>query len=50
MLKCTVHRSHQLSAESKAKDLQTSCGFQISTAVRREFHGMGFHDRAAAYK
>ncbi|CAI9596718.1 unnamed protein product, partial [Staurois parvus] len=37
MLKRTVHRSHKLSAESKAKDLQTSCGLQISiTTVRRE--------------
>ncbi|CAI9614891.1 unnamed protein product [Staurois parvus] len=26
MLKCTVRRSRQLSAESIAKDLQTSCG------------------------
>ncbi|CAI9619038.1 unnamed protein product, partial [Staurois parvus] len=37
-------RSHQLSAESIAKDLQTSCGLQISTTtVHRELHGMGFH-------
>ncbi|CAI9583371.1 unnamed protein product, partial [Staurois parvus] len=44
MLKCTVHRSHQLSAESIAKDLQTWCGLQISTTtVCRELHGMGFH-------
>ncbi|CAI9576195.1 unnamed protein product, partial [Staurois parvus] len=51
MLKCTVSRSHQLSAESIAKDLQTSCGLQISTtAVRRELHAMGFHGRAAAFK
>ncbi|CAI9595209.1 unnamed protein product [Staurois parvus] len=28
MLKHTVRRSHQLSAESIAKDLQTSCGLQ----------------------
>ncbi|CAI9573038.1 unnamed protein product, partial [Staurois parvus] len=28
MLKCTVPRSRQLSAESIAKDLQTSCGLQ----------------------
>ncbi|CAI9564367.1 unnamed protein product, partial [Staurois parvus] len=48
MLKRTVCRSHQLSAESIAKNLQTSCGLQISTAtVRRELHGMGFHGRAA---
>ncbi|CAI9606745.1 unnamed protein product [Staurois parvus] len=32
MLKLTVHRSHQLSAESIAKDLQT-CGLQISTTT-----------------
>ncbi|CAI9616278.1 unnamed protein product [Staurois parvus] len=31
MLKCTVRKSRQLSAESIAKDLQTSCGLQIST-------------------
>ncbi|CAI9584935.1 unnamed protein product, partial [Staurois parvus] len=43
MLKCTVCRSHQLSAESIAKDLQTSCGLQISTTVHRKLHGMGFH-------
>ncbi|CAI9598078.1 unnamed protein product [Staurois parvus] len=51
MLKCTVCRSWQLSAESIAKDLQTSCGLQISTTtVCRELHGMGFHGRAAASK
>ncbi|CAI9593006.1 unnamed protein product [Staurois parvus] len=51
MLKRTVRRSHQLSLESIAKDLQTSCGLQISTKrVRRELHGMGFHGRAAASK
>ncbi|CAI9538675.1 unnamed protein product, partial [Staurois parvus] len=39
-----AHRSCQLSEESIAKDLQTSCGLQISTTpVRRELHGMGFH-------
>ncbi|CAI9537151.1 unnamed protein product [Staurois parvus] len=44
MLEHTVRRSRQLSEESIAKDLQTSCGLQISTtAVRRELHGMGFH-------
>ncbi|CAI9624471.1 unnamed protein product, partial [Staurois parvus] len=38
----TVRRSHKLSAESIAKDLQTSCGLQIrTTTVRRELHGMG---------
>ncbi|CAI9586557.1 unnamed protein product, partial [Staurois parvus] len=44
MLKGTVCRSRQLSAESVAKDLQTSCGLQISTTtVCRELHRMGFH-------
>ncbi|CAI9577444.1 unnamed protein product [Staurois parvus] len=51
MLKHTVHRSHQLFAESVAKDLQTSCGLQISTTtLHRELHEMGFHGRAAASK
>ncbi|CAI9554921.1 unnamed protein product, partial [Staurois parvus] len=51
MLKCTECRSHQLSAESIAKDLQTSCGLQISTTtVCRALHGMGFHGRIAASK
>ncbi|CAI9622741.1 unnamed protein product, partial [Staurois parvus] len=51
MLKHTVNRSRQLSAESVAKDLQTSCGIQISTTtVHRELHEMGFHGRAAASK
>ncbi|CAI9568656.1 unnamed protein product, partial [Staurois parvus] len=51
MLKRTVRRSCQLSAESIAKDLKTWCGLQISTTtVRRELHGMGFHGRAAASK
>ncbi|CAI9620440.1 unnamed protein product, partial [Staurois parvus] len=51
MLKRTVHRSRQLSAESITKDLQASCGLQISTTtVRRELRGMGFHGRAAASK
>ncbi|CAI9617667.1 unnamed protein product, partial [Staurois parvus] len=45
MLKCRVQRSHQLSAKSIAKDLQTSCGSQISTTVHRELHDMGFHGR-----
>ncbi|CAI9578598.1 unnamed protein product [Staurois parvus] len=48
ILKRTVRRSHQLSAESIAKDLQTLCGLQISTTVHRELHGMGFHGQAAA--
>ncbi|CAI9547565.1 unnamed protein product, partial [Staurois parvus] len=43
MLKRTMRRSHQLSLESIATDLQTSCGLQISTTVHRELHGMGFH-------
>ncbi|CAI9590094.1 unnamed protein product, partial [Staurois parvus] len=51
MLKRTVRRSHQLSAESIAKDLQTWCDLQMSpTTVCRELHGMGFHGRAAASK
>ncbi|CAI9567617.1 unnamed protein product, partial [Staurois parvus] len=50
MLKRTVRRSRQLSAESIAKALQTSLGLQISKTVRRELHGMGFHGRAAASK
>ncbi|CAI9564303.1 unnamed protein product, partial [Staurois parvus] len=50
MLKRTVRRSHQLFAESIAKDLQTSFGFQISTTVCRELQRMGFHGRAAASK
>ncbi|CAI9578907.1 unnamed protein product, partial [Staurois parvus] len=50
MLKLALRRSRQLSAESIAKELQTSCGFQISTKVYRELHGMGFHGRAAASK
>ncbi|CAI9550266.1 unnamed protein product [Staurois parvus] len=41
MLKRTARRSHQLSAESIAKDLQTWCGLQMSpTTVCRELHGM----------
>ncbi|CAI9538219.1 unnamed protein product [Staurois parvus] len=51
MMKRTERRSHQLSAESIAKDLQTWCGLQMSpTTVRRELHGMGFHGRAATSK
>ncbi|CAI9547423.1 unnamed protein product [Staurois parvus] len=51
ILKRTVSRSHQLSAESIAKDLQTSCGLQISpTTVHRELHGKGFHGRADSSK
>ncbi|CAI9541512.1 unnamed protein product, partial [Staurois parvus] len=51
MPKRTLHRSCLLSAESIAKDLQTSCGFQISTTtVCIELHGMGFHGQAAASK
>ncbi|CAI9537702.1 unnamed protein product, partial [Staurois parvus] len=43
MLKRTVCRSRQLSAESIDKDIQTSCDLWISTTLRRELHGMGFH-------
>ncbi|CAI9620612.1 unnamed protein product, partial [Staurois parvus] len=51
MLKHTVRRRCQLSAESLAKDFQTSCGLQISTTTtHRELHGIGFHGRAAASK
>ncbi|CAI9603438.1 unnamed protein product, partial [Staurois parvus] len=50
MLNRTVHKSHKLSAESIAKDLQTSCGLQISTTVHRELQGMGLHGQAAASK
>ncbi|CAI9552799.1 unnamed protein product, partial [Staurois parvus] len=43
--------NRQLSTESIAKDLQTSCDLKISTTkVRRELHGMGFHGQAAASK
>ncbi|CAI9592134.1 unnamed protein product, partial [Staurois parvus] len=48
MLKCTVCGGSQLSAESIAKDLQTSCGLHISTTT--ELHGMCFYGRAAASK
>ncbi|CAI9578568.1 unnamed protein product [Staurois parvus] len=50
MLKHTVHRSRQLSADSIAKDLQTLCGLPISTTVHRELHGMEFQGRTAAIK
>ncbi|CAI9557136.1 unnamed protein product, partial [Staurois parvus] len=51
MLKRTVRRSHQLSAESIAKDLQTSCDLQISmTKVHTELPGMSFHGQAASSK
>ncbi|MCJ8740981.1 hypothetical protein PDJAM_G00065380 [Pangasius djambal] len=51
MLRRTVRRSHQLSAESIATDLQTLCGLQISSrTVSRELQGMGFHGQAAASK
>ncbi len=51
MLRRIVRRGRQLSAESIATDLQSSCGLQISSrTVRRELHGMGFHGRAAASK
>ncbi|CAI9555562.1 unnamed protein product [Staurois parvus] len=49
MPKRTVRRSLQLSVESIAKDLHTSCGLHISTTTMfRELHGMGFHGRATA--
>ncbi|CAI9555720.1 unnamed protein product, partial [Staurois parvus] len=35
MMERTVHRSRQLSAELITKDLQTSCGLQISTTTVR---------------
>ncbi|CAI9617115.1 unnamed protein product [Staurois parvus] len=50
MLKCTVRRSRQLSAESITNHLQTSCDFHISTIVHRKLHGMGFHGQAGACK
>ncbi|CAI9562370.1 unnamed protein product [Staurois parvus] len=51
MLKRSVRRRRQLSAESIAKDLQTSRILQISTiTVCRKLHGMGFHGQAAASK
>ncbi|CAI9585208.1 unnamed protein product [Staurois parvus] len=50
MLKRTVRRSRQLSAESIAKNLQNPCGLQISTTVCRDLHGMGFHGREPASK
>ena len=44
MLRRIVCRGRQLSAESIATELQTSCGLQVSSrTVRRELHGMGFH-------
>ncbi|CAI9617587.1 unnamed protein product [Staurois parvus] len=44
MLKHSARRNRQLSTKSTAKDLQTSCGLQISTTtICRELHGMGFH-------
>ncbi|CAI9541428.1 unnamed protein product, partial [Staurois parvus] len=44
MLKRTVRRSRQPSAQSIAKDLQTSCSLQTSTTtVHRKLHGMGLH-------
>ncbi|CAI9603334.1 unnamed protein product, partial [Staurois parvus] len=51
MLNLTVRRSCQLSAESVAKDLQTTCGPQIkTTTVCRELHGTGSYGRAAPSK
>ena len=46
-----VRRGWQLSAESIATDLQTSCGLEISSrTMHRELHGMGFHGRTVASK
>ncbi|CAI9602174.1 unnamed protein product [Staurois parvus] len=39
MLKRTVRRCCQLSAESIAKNLQTLCGLQISTTSRVSWNG-----------
>ncbi|CAI9565331.1 unnamed protein product, partial [Staurois parvus] len=50
MLKRTEPRSRQLSLESIAEDLQTSCGLQVSTTVHRELHGMCFHGPVVASK
>ncbi|CAI9605207.1 unnamed protein product [Staurois parvus] len=50
MLQRMVRRSHQLSAESIAKDHHTLHSFQISIIVHRELHGKGFHGRAASSK
>ena len=51
VLRHIVRRGRQLSVESIATNLQTSCGLQISSlTVRRELHGMGFHGRATASK
>ncbi|CAI9560288.1 unnamed protein product, partial [Staurois parvus] len=50
MLKRTVRRSCKLSAESIAKDLQTSCGLETRATVFTVLHGMGFHGPAAGCK
>ncbi|MCJ8740161.1 hypothetical protein PDJAM_G00055700 [Pangasius djambal] len=51
LLKRIVQRGRRLSSQAIATELQTSCDLQISpSTVRRELHGMGFHDRAAASK
>ncbi|CAI9550260.1 unnamed protein product [Staurois parvus] len=42
MLKRTVRRSRQMSAESIAKDLQTWCGLQMSTTTVRRDSWNGF--------
>ncbi|CAI9566389.1 unnamed protein product, partial [Staurois parvus] len=39
MLKCTVCRSLQLSAESIAKDIKTACGLQINSGYRASWNG-----------
>ncbi|KAK1794911.1 hypothetical protein P4O66_010109 [Electrophorus voltai] len=48
MLRHIVRKDHQLSAESIATDLQTSCGLQISS--RTVLRGMCFHGQTAASK
>ena len=49
MLRRIVRKDRQVSAESIATDLQTSCGLQISSRTMcRELHGIGFHGRAVA--
>ncbi|CAI9607259.1 unnamed protein product [Staurois parvus] len=45
MLKRTVRRSLQLSAESIAKDLQTSCGLQ-----RASWNGFPWRSQALHYQ
>lgn len=50
MLRSTVHRCFQRSAESTATDLQTSwANLRVSRREHREICGMGFNGRAAAH-